>query len=418
MFFLKNIYHLFLAWLGNIIYGFPSRKIFVLGVTGTKGKSTVLELINSILEAAGHSTALLSSVRIKIGDESTKNLMSMTMPGRFFIQRFLKKAVEARCDYALIEVTSQGVLQYRHRFIDFDGALWTNLHPEHIEAHGSFEAYRNAKVKFFCDVSRKSRKHDKFFFLNEEDPSKEYFEVAVNGSGKIVYFSRENFIKNELNGGRESIGDWFSSDFNLENAAAATAFAETQGIDWLLIKRALASFQGLAGRMELVQKEPFAIIIDYAHTPDSLEKVYRTLKSQKLKVSTKGRKSQKLVCVLGSAGGGRDKWKRPVMGKIAAEYCDKIILTNEDPYDEDPKQILSEIKSGILNSRFSISKVFEILDRRDAIKKAVSLTKKGDTIIITGKGSEAWMHLAGGKKISWSERKAVEEVLAKSRALL
>lgn len=145
----KGIYHFFFAWFGNIICGFPSRKIFVLGVTGTKGKSTVLELISSILEAAGYKTALLSSNRFKIGAESEKNLTSTTMPGRFFIQKFLKKAVKENCNYVLMEITSQGILQYRHRFIDFDAALWTNLQPEHIEAHGSFEAYRQAKVRFF-----------------------------------------------------------------------------------------------------------------------------------------------------------------------------------------------------------------------------------------------------------------------------
>jgi len=328
------------------------------------------------------------------------------MPGRFFIQKFLRKAVDAGCEYAIVEVTSQGILQYRHRFIDWNAALFLNLHPEHIEAHGSFEKYRNSKVKFFADAARYSKKKNKLFFINESNPNYQYFVDAIHEClktscgpgdcrcGFAVYFSRENFIDKELNKGKERIGDWLANDFNLENAAAASSFAVSQGIRWPAIKKALSSFKGVPGRMEVVQEVPFKIVIDYAHTPDSLEKVYKTLNTAKL------------ICVLGAAGGGRDKWKRREMGKIASEYCQEIILTNEDPYDEDPSKILLDIKSGIKDI-----KVYEVIDRREAIKKAVGLAKKGDTVIITGKGSEGWMHIAGGKKIPWNERKAVEESL-------
>src|SRR3989344_4556656 len=220
--YLKNIYHYVLAWAGSIIYRNPSREIFVLGVTGTKGKSTTVELINAILESEGKKTALLSSIRFKIGDEVVKNTTSMTMPGRFFIQKFLRKAVKAGCQYAIIEVTSQGILQFRHRFIDWNAGLFLNLHPEHIEAHGSFEKYRQAKAAFFRDAAKFPSKKEKHFFINEGDQSHQHFSEAVNGSkGKIVYFSRESFIEKELNGGKESIGDWLGNNFNLENAAAA-----------------------------------------------------------------------------------------------------------------------------------------------------------------------------------------------------
>lgn len=395
-------YHFLLAFLGALWYRFPSRKIFVLGVTGTKGKSTVLELINAILEEAGKKTALLSSVRIKIGDDSVKNMTSATMPGRFFIQRFLRNAVDSGCRYALLEVTSEGVVQFRHRFIDFDAALITNLHPEHVEAHGSFENYRQAKVSFFEYVAR-SRKRPLSFFVNEEDAQKDYFVNAVRDSGNVIFFGREQFIENEIGiryalksrSGRYEIGDWLRADFNLENAAAAVAFARSQGIDWPTIAAALKKFKGLPGRLEFVQREPFTVVIDYAHTPHSLEKVYRTLNSKKL------------ICILGSAGGGRDKWKRPVMGRIAAEYCREIILTNEDPYDEDPEKILEDIESGfseVVNYR-------KILDRKEAIRAALNSAKKGDIVIITGKGSEGWMHVAGGNKIPWDEKRTVLNLL-------
>lgn len=411
---MRKIYHYSLAWLGNILYGFPSKKIFVLGVTGTKGKSTTVELINAILEAAGKKTVLLSSVRFKIDKEAEKNTTGMTMPGRFFIQRFLRKAVNAGCEYAIIEVTSQGVLQHRHRFINWNAALFLNLHPEHIEAHGSFEKYRESKVKLFADTARYSKKKNKLFFINEGNASYQYFIDAVHKClkascgpndckcGFAVYFSRESFIEKELNKGKERIGDWLSSDFNLENAAAATAFAISQGIEWSLIKKTLRNFIGVPGRMEILQEKPFRVVIDYAHTPDSLEKVYQTL-TENSRLTTQ---NSKLICVLGAAGGGRDKWKRPVMGKIAAEYCKEIILTNEDPYDENPAQILSEIKSGIARS-----KVSEVLDRREAIQKAIGSARKGDTVIITGKGSEDWIHVARGKKVAWNEREIVKELL-------
>jgi len=414
-----SFYHFFLAFLGNIIFRFPSRHIFVIGVTGTKGKSTVIELINAILEASGKKTALLSSVRQKIGEKVSENFYGNTMPGRFAIQKFLRQAVNAGCEYAIVEVTSQGVVQHRHRFIDWDAAIFINLAPEHIESHGSFEKYRQAKVSFFRYLIH-SRKPRKYFFINEEDANHHYFEeeARVIENGKIVFFSRERFIKDELSSyydlstkqSRQLIGDWLLADFNLENAAAAVSFARSQGIDWYIIKKALDKFKGVPGRFEFIKKSPFAVVIDYAHTPDSLKKVYETLESTLLSSRSAG----EMICVLGAAGGGRDKWKRPVMGKIAAEYCNKVILTNEDPFDEDPEEIIRQIEEGFLETvtpRLKMRNYFKILDRRAAIRKAISLAKKGDVVILTGKGVESSIRMRHGKKIPWNERKEVEEAL-------
>ena len=401
------------AWLGSLVYGNPSLKIFVLGVTGTKGKSTVLELINVILESAGEKTALLSSVRIKIGSESRKNPTNNTMPGRFFIRRFLRDAVAAGCKYALLEVTSQGVTQYRHKFIDFDAALFLNLHPEHIEAHGSFEKYRAAKVKFFADVAAESQKPRKMFFVNQEDRNHGYFVDAIKKCGEVYYFGRDQFVATKLAKRRVSIGDWLANDFNLENAAAAVRVTEILGVDWQIAKKALAEYKGLAGRIETVQEKPFKVVVDYAHTPDSLESVYGVLLKRQ---EARSKRQERLICILGSAGGGRDKWKRPRMGAIAASYCDRIILTNEDPYDENPEEILRDIESGFVKSsglkHWALNKdYYKVLDRREAIKKAITLAKKGDTVIITGKGSEHWIHIENGKKIPWNEKTTVEEIL-------
>jgi len=179
----KGIYHYLLAWIGSMFYRHPSTDIYVIGVTGTKGKSSTVELINTLLESQGKKTALVSSIRFKIDRENKKNDTGMTMPGRFFLQRFLRKAVRKGCEYAIIEVTSQGIKQHRHRFIDFDVAVFLNLRPEHIEAHGSFETYRRIKAKFFRDVARKSKAPQKLFFVNDEEPSKEYFIAAADGAG-------------------------------------------------------------------------------------------------------------------------------------------------------------------------------------------------------------------------------------------
>ncbi len=404
--FFRSLYHYSLAWLGSYIYGRPSRNIFVIGVTGTKGKSTVIEIISAILEAAGKKTALISSVRQKIDDASCSNMTGMSMPGRFSIQRFLKESVQSGCDYAIIEVTSQGILQHRHRFIDFGGVIITNLEPEHIEAHGSFEKYRASKAKFFNDVALYSEKMPKLFFINSDMRDCCYFMEAVRENGKVIFYNKKDVM--ELKIKTKLIGE-----FNLENIAAAIAFARSMNIDWETIKNAIELFNGVPGRLEFVQKIPFSVVIDYAHTPDSLEKVYKTLKSHKVPGWTVKSQKSKLICVLGSAGGGRDAWKRPVMGKLAADYCGQIILTNEDPFNEDPENIINEIASGIPED--SKNKIKIILDRKEAIRMAIKLAKKNDTVIITGKGSEPYMRISGGKKIPWNEKEIALKILNNER---
>ena len=186
--------------------------------------------------------------------------------------------------------------------------------------------------------------------------------------------------------------------FNVYNALCAIAIGFSQNVSLSICKRALEKIEGVPGRMEMVIKEPFKVIVDYAHTPDSLKEVYETLRNQ----------NSKLICVLGSCGGGRDKWKRPKMGEIAAKYCDEIIITNEDPYDEDPLQIMKQVSSGIKSKKHYL-----ILDRREAINKALSLANTNDVVVITGKGCEPWMCVANGKKIPWDDREIAREEFKK-----
>jgi len=360
--FLLNWYYGFFPVFGNILYGFPSKKLTVIGVTGTNGKSTVVEFITSIFQQAGLDVCSISSIRFQIKNKIWQNKLKMTMPGRTKIHRFLRKAVRAGCKYAVIEVTSEGIKQYRHLGIDFKTAVLTNLTKEHIESHGSFENYKRAKGKLF-----EKAKH---LVVNLEDPNSDYF---LSFSGKKHPYTKKEFALN------------LKGDFNLYNASAAAEVALIENISLEDIKRGLERVRSIPGRLEKVSNN---IYIDYAHTPDALEKVYQNLEGD-------------LICVLGSCGGGRDKWKRPELGKIASKYCSKIILTNEDPYDEDPGQIVKEIAQGI-------DKDYEIIiDRKQAIKKA--LQEQG-TVIITGKGREPWMCVKHGK-IPWDDKKIVEQEL-------
>ncbi|HDY73201.1 MAG TPA: UDP-N-acetylmuramyl-tripeptide synthetase [Candidatus Jorgensenbacteria bacterium] len=404
---LRSFYHTVLAWTGSIRYRRPSRRLFVVGVTGTKGKSTVIELMNVIFEAAGERTALLSTVRQKIGTETEPNEWSNTMPGRWRLQRFLHRAATERCTYAFVEVTSQGTTQHRHRFIDWDVAVFLNLHPEHIEAHGSFEKYREAKLNFFRSLKH-SKKSRQYFLINRDDQdSMLFYEVAKRvRSGEVIWFSKNDVFK-MVEGLRATYHqEWLRADFNVENVAAAVALARLRGVNRGTIQRALAEFPGVPGRMEFVQKKPFSVVVDYAHTPESLTAVYRNLRT-----NYDFTDSSHLICVLGAAGGGRDTWKRPEHGKIAASYGDVVILTSEDPYDEDPRAIIEDMKRGIAESPEKPQKVYEIIDRTEAIKKALSIAREKDIVIITGIGSQKWFYGPNGKKQPWDEVQTVKELL-------
>lgn len=379
-----NFYHLFLAWAASVFYRRPSRRMKVVGVTGTKGKSTVVEMIDTILKSSGEKVVVSSSHKIQVGNRSWENKTGNSMPGRGFIQKLLRDGLREGCKYGVVEVVSEGVVQSRHRFIDFDVAVFTGLHPEHIESHGGYEKYRDAKLKFFTDVKKHSKKENKRFVINKNGAEGDYFYRAIGG--EVSFYEK-------YNGKLSVIGE-----FNKENAAAAAEVARILGIDERVIEESLAGFGGVPGRMQFVQKEPFRVVVDYAHTPGSLEAAYSAL-------NTPGKK---LICVFGSDGGGRDKWKRPKMGEIAEKYCKEIVLTIENPYDEDPKKIITDIRSGISKENTNIH---EFLDRRDAIREAIKLARTGDTVVITGKGSEPFIRLAGGKKIAWSDAEVARDLL-------
>ena len=441
--FFQPTYHTVLAYTGALLYGFPSKKLKVIGVTGTKGKSTVVFLISKILEIfpkpgfgeqqkpdLGRGVAACGSLGFKIREKEWPNTLKMTMPGRFRLQKLMAEAVRAGCEYFVLEVTAEGIKQKRHLGIQFDCAVFTNLHREHIESHGSFEKYYQAKQELF-------EKTKNIHVISADDPNFGLFS-KFSASRTIFYgLKKGDLMAQNLNLSNEGssfevygtvFNTYLAGEFNVMNCLAAFGVGVMYGLDLPTMKPVLESIKYIPGRMEFVQREPFSVVIDYAHTPDSLEAVYRTLKFQipnsksqinskfefpNPKLETSNQKpAARLLCVLGAAGGGRDKWKRPEFGRIAAEYCDEIILTNEDPYDEIPEKIIEDIFSGISSSlKFKSLKVTKVLDRREAIKKALTSAREGDILIITGKGSETSMAVAGGRKIPWSDRDVVRKVL-------
>lgn len=383
---LQPVYHFKLALLAAVFYRFPSRKIKVVFVTGTKGKSTVVELIEAILDEAGYKTASLSTIQFKIGKSSRRNLYKMTTPGRFFVQQFLRKSLRAGCEYAILEMTSEAAKQFRHAFIDFDALVFTNLSPEHIESHGSYEKYREAKLSLVRALE-KSRKRPRVVVANIGDKEGwRFLDVKVEKCIPYKLSEGKNFFDTKLEG-----------EFNQENILAAVEFAKTQGVSEEIALRAVAKISFIPGRVEFVQKEPFEVVVDYAHTPDSLEKLYKTFSRKKL------------ICVLGNTGGGRDIWKRPVMVGIAEKYCDKIILTNEDPYDENPEKIVREMAAGMKNNK----RPEIIMNRREAISAALRAARVGDSVLITGKGTDPYIMGARGAKEQWDDREVAREELKK-----
>jgi UDP-N-acetylmuramoyl-L-alanyl-D-glutamate--2,6-diaminopimelate ligase len=398
---LQPAYHSTLATLAAIRYRFPSKKLYVVGVTGTKGKSTVTELIAAILEEAGHTVALQNTIRFKIADESTPNRYKMSTPGRFFLQRFLHRAVAEDCGFAVLELTSEAAKLKRHKHVELDAFIFTNLSPEHIESHGSFEAYRDAKLSL-RDALIESKKESKVVVSNKDDEHGALFMDVPDDIRQYPYTKKqaEPYTTNErgtlITYDGVSIHSPLPGIFNVSNMLAAIVFARSLGIPLDTIKRALENLELVKGRVEHIDEgQDFSVIVDYAHTGDSLEKLYKSFPDHNK------------ICVLGNCGGGRDTWKRPEMAKIAERYCFKVVLTNEDPYDEDPRAIVDAMAEAMEE------KPTIIMDRREAIRHALSEAQDHDMVLITGKGTDPFIMGRRGKKTPWSDEKVAREELQK-----
>ena len=423
--FFQPAYHFMLAFAGALVYRFPSRSMTVIGVTGTKGKTTACNMIAHVLQESGHKTGMTTTVNFRIGEHVWRNEAKQTMLGRFQLQKMLRRMADAGCEYAVVETSSEGIMQFRHTFVDYDVAVFLNLSPEHLDRHKGFENYRAAKMKLFAKLARKKRSVGVY---NLDDENMAHFLGISQGEqygytlshdvahayGRLRQTVELKNVRLGATGSEFDINDEHITlpligEFNVQNAGATICVALSQNISLRQVWESLAKFVGVPGRMELVPNDKgFAVIVDYAHEPKSLEAVYKATTDTGIK-----KEGGKLICVFGATGGGRDTWKRPVMGTIAAYYCDEVILTNDDPYDEDQKSIIAEIRQGIDHAPFVKGNVHEIVERREAIRKAIALAKPGDAVVLTGKGGETVMVVENEKRIPWDERKIVEEELGK-----
>ncbi|HUY62593.1 MAG TPA: UDP-N-acetylmuramyl-tripeptide synthetase [Candidatus Paceibacterota bacterium] len=395
---LRPAYHRTLAFLMALAYGFPARRLVVIGITGTKGKSTTAEMLFAILRAAGHETALLSTIRFATGDASEPNLHKMTLPGRGFAQAFMRRAVCAGCTHLIIEVTSESAVQHRHRYLALDGLIVTNIQPEHIESHGSFENYVAAKRAIVEELVH-SPKPRRVLVANEDVPETKAF-LALPVSRAIGFSAREleGLATDDAHASFSYAGAPVAlplpGAFNALNALAAIKLCEAFGIAPTTAAKALAALPPVRGRTERIDAgQEFLVIVDYAHTPDSLRALYGAYGARRK------------VCVLGNTGGGRDAWKRPEMGRIADEACAEVILTNEDPYDEDPRAIVDAMAAGMRRAPTVI------MDRREAIRAALARARPGDAVIISGKGTDPFIMGPAGAKMPWSDARIAREEL-------
>jgi len=409
---IRNIYHLFQAVLANIRYGFPSRRIKIIGVTGTNGKTTTCQMIASILEEAGKKTALASTINFKLGDEEWVNKTKYTTLSAASVQGFIRRAVDSGCEYLILETSSHSLHQYRVFGVKYKTAVITNVTREHLDYHKTIEEYRLAKKRLFSDV--------KVAIVNLDMENPEEF-LDCPAKGKYGYTTKIqetedaglNVIKAEnielgLDHSKFQIrNSKFSLSlpglFNIENALAAVSAGISEGIDLGTAARALEKLKGIPGRMEYVPNGMgIKIIVDYAVTPDSLEKLYELIS---------GMKERKVIAVFGSCG-ERDRGKRPIMGEIVSRHADFAIVTNEDPYGEDPDQIIDEVFAGVAEHKKEGVGAWKIMDRRAAIRKALESAETGDIVVVTGKGAEETMAI-GKERIPWNDKQVILEELEK-----
>lgn len=368
----KNPYRLAKAVGANLIYGFPSRGMFVIGVTGTDGKTTTTSLIYHILKTAGKKVAMITTVGAYIGDKKYETGFHVTTPSSYTLQKYISQAKKEKCDYLVLEVTSHGLSQNRTFGISFQIGVLTNITHEHLDYHKTYKKYLLAKLKLL--------KQSKTLILNKDDQSFELVKPFLKEKQMIAYSLKDAFpFKTNLLG-----------EFNKSNCLAAVATSRSLGIDEKIIQKALLSFKLPPGRQEIVYNKGFQVMIDFAHTPNAFAQILPSLKKLT---------SGKLIHVFGAAG-QRDASKRPAMGRESAKFADVIILTAEDPRDERVSQINSEIKRGIK----TVKKVYDIPDREKAIKYAISRARSGDIVIITGKGHEQSINLGKGE-VPWNDAK-------------
>lgn len=428
-----SLYYRLISTIGACLYGFPSRQMVVVGVTGTKGKTSVANFVWSCCMAADMKAGIITTANIRIGTVETMNPYHMTMPGRFAIHRTMRDMVRAGCRVCVVETTSEGLKQWRHAGINYDVAIFTNLTPEHLSSHGgSFDKYKEAKGALFWALRRASHKTfggrpvQKIALLNADSEHAQYFanivpNISRTFSVRTASDTKAEDIQESANEVVFSVQNSSGSParytlsvlgaFNVYNALPAVALMQMWKVPEEKIRLGLRNLTLIPGRMETVRpltppSFPATVIVDYAHERQSMNAAVDA--SRKL-LGPKG----KLIVLLGAEGGGRDKAKRAAMGDVVARKAEVVIVSDVDPYEDDPIEICEEIAGAVVaGGKVRGVDLFVIGDRRAGIAKALSLSVAGDVVLITGKGAEQSMVVKGGS-IPWDDRVVVREEMAK-----
>lgn len=394
-------------------YGNPANGLKVIGVTGTNGKTTTVNYINEILKEAGLKTAMFSTALIEIAGETKRNELNMTVPDINLLMQFFRDAKKAKVDYVLLEVSSHALHQHKLDTVRFTAAVMTNVTQDHLDYHKTMEEYAAVKAQLF-------KGRPKYIVLNRDDEWFEFFDKYPARSHKITYGTHDDaeakidFVKLYKRGSEAKVvidgnntlelATALPGKYNVYNLTAAASLAYLLGIELKHIVEGVANLESIPGRYErAVEGLDFEVIVDYAHTPDALEKVLEAARS-----ITKNR----LILVLG-IDGDRDQAKRPIMGEIAAKRADRIVLTDLESHSEDPKAIRAMLFEGIERAGGG-AKTTEIDDRRDAIKKALSIARAGDTVLMTGLGHEQFRIMKDGP-MPWNDGDVARELLAENK---
>ncbi|EKD87125.1 MAG: hypothetical protein ACD_37C00031G0005 [uncultured bacterium] len=387
---IKNIYHLFVSMLVNIIFFFPGRWIKVVGVTGTDGKTTTVALITHILEGAGYKISYITSIEAVIGGKKYETGFHVTTPSSFSLQKYLWRAILKKSEFFILEVTSHAIDQQRIWGIPFLVGVLTNVTEEHLDYHKTYDKYLKTKEKLL--------KLAKFAIVNRDDASYTLLSESKNKKDKEHWITYGFSESSDINLGNFKFNTTLLGDFNKFNILAAVATCRTLGIKDEIIRRSIETFKEPKGRLDFVYDKDFSVMIDFAHTPSAFESILSSLKPL-----FKG----KIIHVFGSAG-NRDAAKRPFMGEISSKYADVVVLTSEDPRKEKVEKIMEEIEAGIKKIDATVIK---IPDRREAIEAAIQMVGKGDLVLITGKAHEKSMNLGNGE-IPWDEYEVVKKALS------
>lgn len=383
---LKSLYHFFVAVAANIWFGFPSRQLTVVGVTGTDGKTTTTTLVYEILKRAGYKASKITSVHAIVAGREYDTGFHVTTPTAWWVQKYLREALDHGDTHVVLEVTSHALSQFRVYGVQFAVSVITNVTHEHLDWHKTFENYLRTKLRLL--------KYARIAIVNRDDA--DVYTAAlpiIMRKRYITYGIRRDSMVNPTT---YPFKTQLPGDFNKYNVLAALSVADALGIDRSVATKAIASFGGVVGRMETVATKPFRVIVDFAHTPNAIEQALKTVRAMTKK---------RVIHVFGSAG-LRDQSKRPLMGGASSNYADVIVLTEEDYRTEDVNVIMDEITKGIPAGK----EVHRYPNRHDALVFALGQAKRGDIVIATGKGHERSL-CRGTTEYPWSDQADIRKIL-------